>query len=158
MGAITANNILLISDVIKNGASAKGKRKGKDVKEYNLSKDGAVYTVLTEIDDRRETFADFYTNKKASPAARKTHSEEARDNAVDANSDAKVAESSGTANIESGKSSNTEFFKSSDGQTILGWAKDGKIYLTKAERNQVKAGGKEKNRDDTIKAPPLQKA
>ncbi len=45
------------------------------------------YTVLTEIDDRRETFADFYTNRKTSSAARQTHSEEARDTANDVSAD-----------------------------------------------------------------------
>ncbi len=40
---------------------------------------GTEYTVLTEVDSRREAFADFYTNKKTSQSARKTRSEEARD-------------------------------------------------------------------------------
>lgn len=44
------------------------------------------YKVLTEIDARREVFANFFTNSRASSAARKTRSEEARDttdNALD---------------------------------------------------------------------------
>ena len=57
---ITNDDLLLIPEVI-----AKGERteKGKS-SVYKLRKDGIVYTVLSEQQDRTERFCDFYSNKK----------------------------------------------------------------------------------------------
>ncbi len=80
-GVINADDLLLIPEVIANGTRAE---KGKGKIQYRYTHEGGTkYTVLTEIDDRRETFADFYTNRKTSSAARQTRSEEARDTAND---------------------------------------------------------------------------
>ena len=84
-GVITAEDVLRIPKVV-----SKGKRKpikcGKNqLYEYTLSENGVKYTVLTEKNNRNaETFADFYTNKKASSTARKTRSKEAQADINDA--------------------------------------------------------------------------
>lgn len=64
------------------------KRGKKTVIEYKYTdNNGVEYTVITENNKGREEFANFYTNRKASSAARKTRSEEARDTADDASTD-----------------------------------------------------------------------
>ncbi|MBR1387289.1 MAG: hypothetical protein IJ553_02635 [Alloprevotella sp.] len=55
------------------------KQKVSPVFYSNAERDGVRYTILTEKKGDKETFWDFYTNKKTSQPARKTHSEEARD-------------------------------------------------------------------------------
>ena len=52
---------------------------GKEGFVYQQEKDVGRYTVLTEVRGGKETFNDFYTNRKTSLSARKTRSEEARD-------------------------------------------------------------------------------
>ena len=52
---------------------------GKEGFVYQQEKDGGRYTVLTGVRGGKETFNDFYTNRKTSLSARKTRSEEARD-------------------------------------------------------------------------------
>ena len=79
-GVITADDILLVPEILANGERKPVKRGKTQLYEYTLRDDnGTEYTVLTEVDSRREAFADFYTNKKTSQPARKTRSEEARD-------------------------------------------------------------------------------
>ena len=96
-GAITADDILLIPEILANGEHVEKKRGKKTVIEYKYTdNNGVEYTVLTEIDSRREAFANFYTNRKASSAARKTRSEEARDIADDASADKGSDNSSNT--------------------------------------------------------------
>ncbi len=73
-GAITTDDILLIPEVIANGERTENGKKAV----YKHSIDGVEYTVITENNKGREEFANFYTNRKASPSARKTRSEEAR--------------------------------------------------------------------------------
>lgn len=78
-GAITVDDILLIPEIIANGERTEKKRGNKTVIEYkHTDNNGVEYTVLTENNKEREEFANFYTNRKASPSARKTRSEEAR--------------------------------------------------------------------------------
>ena len=87
-GSITADDILLIPEIIANGERTEKKRGKTTVIEYKYTdNNGVEYTVLTEVDSRREAFANFYTNRKTSSAARKTRSEEARDTADDAFAD-----------------------------------------------------------------------
>ena len=73
-GAITADDILLIPEIVANGERTES---GKKI-VYKYSIDSVEYTVITENNKGREEFANFYTNRKASPSARKTRSEEAR--------------------------------------------------------------------------------
>ena len=100
-GAITADDIALIPEILANGERVEKERGKKTVIEYKYTdNNGIEYTVLTEIDSRREAFANFYTNKKASSAARKTRSEEARDTADDASEDKGSDNSSNTQESE----------------------------------------------------------
>ena len=79
-GHITADDILLVPDVVANGERKPVMRGKTQLYEYMLKDgNGTLYTVLTEKDKGREVFADFYTNRKTSLSARKTRSEEARD-------------------------------------------------------------------------------
>lgn len=121
-GVITADDILRIPDVLTKGERKPVKRGKAQLYEYTLrGEDGTRYTVLTEIDGRRQTFADFYTNKKASPSARKTRSEEARDTDTGDVSGAKLQKDSET---EKG----IRFFRTPEGEAY-GFVKDGKIYI-----------------------------
>lgn len=96
-GAITADDILLIPEILANGERVEKKRGKKTVIEYKYTdNNGVEYTVITENNKGREEFANFYTNRKASSAARKTRSEEARDTADDASEDKGSDNSSNT--------------------------------------------------------------
>ena len=99
-GIITAEDILLIPEVLNRGGRKSIKRGNTQLYEYVLRNvDGAEYTVLTEINNRgKETFADFYSNKKVSSTARKTRSSEAQARLDETLSAAKVEEKSKTAN------------------------------------------------------------
>ena len=99
-GVITAEDILLIPEVLNKGERKSIKRGNTQLYEYVLRNvDGAEYTVLTEINNRgKETFADFYSNKKVSSTARKTRSSEAQARLDETLSAAKVEEKSKTAN------------------------------------------------------------
>ena len=102
-GVITAKDVLMVPDVIAKGERMPIKRGNTQLYEYTLSKNGMKYTVLTEKNNRGvETFADFYTNKKASSTVRKTHSEEAQADIDDA-SGAKVQQNSDSTKELSGK-------------------------------------------------------
>ena len=65
----TAEEILLIPDVIKNG-----KRKQDESKSisYSYERDGVKYTVTTEIKGKGELFTNFYTNRKPTVAEQGT--------------------------------------------------------------------------------------
>ena len=96
-GAITADDILLIPEILANGERVEKKRGKKTVIEYKYTdNNGVEYTVITENNKGREEFANFYTNRTASSAARKTRSEEARDTADDASEDKGSDNSSNT--------------------------------------------------------------
>ena len=99
-GVITAEDILLIPEVLNRGERKSINRGNTQLYEYVLRNvDGAEYTVLTEINNRgKETFADFYSNKKVSSTARKTRSSEAQARLDETLSAAKVEEKSKTAN------------------------------------------------------------
>ncbi len=87
-GGITADDVLLIPEILANGERTEKQRGKKTVIEYKYTDDnGVVYTVLTENNKGREEFTNFYTNRKASPSARKTRSEEARASNADASAD-----------------------------------------------------------------------
>ena len=102
-GVITAEDVLMVPDVIAKGERMPIKRGNTQLYKYTLSKNGMKYTVQTEKNNRGiETFADFYTNKKASSTARKTHSEEAQADIDDA-SRAKVQQNSDSTKELSGK-------------------------------------------------------
>jgi hypothetical protein len=80
-GYITAEDLLTIPEVIANGERTDTQRGNTELVKYVLTdENGTKYTVLTEINHSREELADFYTNRKASSSARRTHSEEARAN------------------------------------------------------------------------------
>lgn len=100
-GAIAADDILLIPEILANGERVEKKRGKKTVIEYKYTdNNGVEYTVITENNKGREEFANFYTNRKASSAARKTRSEEARDTADDASEDKGSDNSSNTQEEE----------------------------------------------------------
>lgn len=100
-GAITADDILLIPEILANGERVEKKRGKKTVIEYKYTdNNGVEYTVITENNKGREEFANFYTNRTASSAARKTRSEEARDTADDASEDKGSDNSSNTQEEE----------------------------------------------------------
>ena len=60
VGVITNDDLLLIPEVIERGERTD---KGNN-RVYQLEKNGARYTVLTEQQNRTERFCDFYSNKK----------------------------------------------------------------------------------------------
>ena len=94
-GVITAEDVLRIPEVIERGELTEKRRGRSRLVEYQLKDEqGATYTVVNEINKGREEFADFYSDKKASSTARKTHSEEARAGIEDAQSADKGSENS----------------------------------------------------------------
>ena len=63
-GAYTADELLLIEDVLVNGERTEEQRRGITVNVYKHTIDGVEYTVLTETNNRgTEVFANFYTNR-----------------------------------------------------------------------------------------------
>ena len=72
-GAYTADELLLIEDVLKNGERNEVMRRGVNVNEYKHTIDGITYTVLTEKNNRGiEIFADFYTNRSGNARSSNT--------------------------------------------------------------------------------------
>lgn len=119
-GAITAEDILRIPKIIAEGER---KEEGRKV-VYELEENGVRYKVLTEIDARREVFANFFTNRRASSAARKTRSEEARDTADDAQLADKVTANSSSdqktgSDLTNVSENGTRFYKSNENQRIF---------------------------------------
>lgn len=119
-GAITAEDILRIPKIIAEGER---KEEGRKV-VYELEENGVKYKVLTEIDARREVFANFFTNRRASSAARKTRSEEARDTADDAQLADKVTANSSSdkktgSDLTNVSENGTRFYKSNENQRIF---------------------------------------
>ena len=140
-GVITAEDILLIPEVLNRGERKPIKRGNTQLYEYVLRNvDGAEYTVLTEINNRgKETFADFYSNKKVSSTARKTRSSEAQARLDETLSAAKVEEKSKTANKSGEKlreqrvyhgsgADGVRFFRTANGEAY-GFTVGGKIYV-----------------------------
>ena len=85
VGYITAEDILLIPEIVALGKKEQGKRGETTTTEYSITdSEGVKYTVVTEYADRREVFDNFYTNRKTPLDARKTRSEEARDDSSSA--------------------------------------------------------------------------
>ncbi|MBR4294145.1 MAG: hypothetical protein IKT53_04080 [Bacteroidaceae bacterium] len=62
-GNYTAEELLLIEDVLANGELTENERRGTIVNEYQRTINGIRYTVVTEKNDNREEFTDFYTNR-----------------------------------------------------------------------------------------------
>ena len=140
-GVITAEDILLIPEVLNKGERKSIKRGNTQLYEYVLRNvDGAEYTVLTEINNRgKETFADFYSNKKVSSTARKTRSSEAQARLDETLSAAKVEEKSKTANKSGEKlreqrvyhgsgAAGVRFFRTANGEAY-GFTVGGRIYV-----------------------------
>ena len=100
-GAITADDVMLIPDVLANGVRTEKKRGNKTVLEYKYTdSNGVEYTVITENNKGREEFTNFYTNRKALSSARKTRSEEARASNDNASGDKGSDNSSNTQESE----------------------------------------------------------
>lgn len=140
-GVITAEDILLIPEVLNRGERKPIKRGNTQLYEYVLRNvDGSEYTVLTEINNRgKETFADFYSNKKVSSTARKTRSSEAQARLDETLSAAKVEEKSKTANKSGEKlreqrvwhgsgADGIRFFRTANGEAY-GFTVGGRIYI-----------------------------
>lgn len=121
-GVFSSEEILKIPEVIEKGAMTPKQRGTAQLTEYKYrDESGTTYTVLTENKHGREEFADFYTNKKGSTAARSTHSEEARGN-TDESSGTKIQQNS------ENPSDNVKKFRTSTGEAY-GFVKDGKVYI-----------------------------
>lgn len=145
VGVITVDDIIRIPDVLADGERTE-KRRGKTrLNVYQLTgEDGTKYTVLTEISNRgNEVFNDFYTNKKASSAARLTaeNSTARRIDNVNGHTNTQLSAQADTNNASSGAKvqQNTEtakdseenkpkFFKTPDGEAY-GYTYKGKIYI-----------------------------
>ena len=86
VGTVTADNLLLIPEVMGRGQmEEKGRRR-----VYRLLKDGVRYTVLTEYNNGREDFCDFYSNRKGGNTSSLNTQLSARGYDVTTNSAAKV--------------------------------------------------------------------
>lgn len=95
VGVITADDILLIPDVIKKGDVAEKQRGNVRLAEYRYADgNGIRYTVVTEVKNGYEQFNDYYTNKKVSNQTPEMPNGDtqlsARPNDFDTNSDAKL--------------------------------------------------------------------
>ena len=90
VGTVTADNLLLIPEVMGRGEmEEKGRRR-----VYRLLKDGVRYTVLTEYNNGREDFCDFYSNRKGGNTSSLNTQLSARGYDVTTNSAAKVEKES----------------------------------------------------------------
>ena len=86
VGTVTADNLLLIPEVMGRGQmEEKGRRR-----VYRLLKDGVRYTVLTERREGTERFCDFYSNKKGDNTRSQNTQLSAQAYSVTTNSAAKV--------------------------------------------------------------------
>ena len=65
-GTITADDVIKIPEVIKNGEKTV---KNNGMTEYKHTIDGITYKVITEKHRGKESFADFYSNKKTSKSS-----------------------------------------------------------------------------------------
>lgn len=91
----TADEILLIPDIIKNGKRKQDEGKGVS---YSHEIDGVKYTVTTEIKGKAEQFTNFYTNKKPTIAEQGTqNTDEQRVQPQQSASGANVGNSSETS-------------------------------------------------------------
>ena len=86
VGTVTADDLLLIPEVVESGEmEEKGRRR-----VYRLLKDGVRYAVLTEYNNGREDFCDFYSNRKGGNTSSLNTQLSARGYDVTTNSAAKV--------------------------------------------------------------------
>ena len=86
VGTVTADDLLLIPEVVERGEmEEKGRRR-----VYRLLKDGVRYTVLTEYNNGREDFCDFYSNRKGGNTSSLNTQLSAQAYSVTTNSAAKV--------------------------------------------------------------------
>lgn len=99
VGTITAEDLLLIPEVIERGEMEQNGKK----RVYRLSKDGVRYTVLSEVNNGREEFCDFYSNRKGGDTSSSNTQTSARGYDVTTNSDAKVHEKSDTSKSNDAK-------------------------------------------------------
>ena len=97
-GVISAEDIVLIPDVIALGERTEEKRGNVKLAVYRLKDDGGTrFTVVTEIKEKGEVFNDFYTNKKAlnqTPKMPNGDTQSARTNDLNASADKGSANSS----------------------------------------------------------------
>lgn len=136
-GVITADDILLIPDVLSKGERTETKRGNVRLAKYQLTdENGKRLTVLTELKKKGEVFNDFYSNKKAPHQTPQMPngdtSEDAWTNDVSANSGAKVQQNSETAKNNSqeaenyGVRSEVEPYKApkrNEGEDLIDYAK-----------------------------------
>ena len=114
VGTVTADNLLLIPEVMGRGQmEEKGRRR-----VYRLLKDGVRYTVLTERREGTERFCDFYSNKKGDNTRSQNTQLSAQAYSVTTNSAAKVEKESKNPPIPDAKNSETDaevFLREGDG-------------------------------------------
>ena len=104
----TTDDMLRIPDVTANGnRKSVTLRNGKPGFTYQLEKDGVRYTILTEKKGGKETFWDFYTNRKSTASngvdAKGDTDLTAHSNDVSASSSAKLQKVSGKDKDETEK-------------------------------------------------------
>ena len=122
-GVFTVDDILLIPSVLSDGVRTPVKRGKTQLYEYNLRMDDAVFTVLTEENNRgREIFADFYSNRKSTVSRSLTHSSEAQAiDTDDALTGAKVQKKSEIPKEKLGNvSDDVKVFRGDEAQRIYG--------------------------------------
>ena len=113
-GVISADDILLVPEVLIKGERTEKQRGKSTIVEYrHTDENGTRFTVLTESKDKGEVFNDFYSNKKASNQIPQRPNgdtpESARSNDSDANLLAKLQKVADNASVEEEKSSEALF-------------------------------------------------
>lgn len=113
-GVISADDILLVPEVLIKGERTEKQRGKSTIVEYrHTDENGTRFTVLTESKDKGEVFNDFYSNKKASNQIPQRPNgdtpESARSNDSDAILPAKLQKVADNANVEEEKSSEALF-------------------------------------------------
>lgn len=113
-GVISADDILLVPEVLIKGERTEKQRGKSTIVEYrHTDENGTRFTILTESKDKGEVFNDFYSNKKASNQIPQRPNgdtpESARSNDSDANLPAKLQKVADNASVEDEKSSEALF-------------------------------------------------
>ena len=129
VGTITVEDLLIIPDVIERGEMEQNGKK----RVYRMSKDGVRYTVLCEVNNGREDFSDFYSNRKGGDTSSSNTQLSARDYDATTNSAAKVVESFESPMVLGEEKSNVEgnLPKVKDGLTLY-VAKDGSKIVSRS--------------------------
>ena len=150
VGTVTADDLLLIPEVVERGEmEEKGRRR-----VYRLLKDGVRYTVLTEYNNGREDFCDFYSNRKGGNTSSLNTQLSARGYDVTTNSAAKVEKTYKNPPIPDAKNSETDaevFLREGEGvvsDAVLSEENDalGKMGIERTEEERAAFAERERAR------------